>query len=226
MSLFDDDLDEKPIEVNPLIKNVFWGLDILLGPKVEILFIDNNEQFKLPGGIVDEQLVIDEIDLYVPPVLHQQSGRIVKWLDCSKLRKGDAVGFMHSLSTLLVDPKPIVVIENITEIPQEDTNHDDPAYVENILLHSWKDDVINLTCPKRGSFTLRKDNFTVLIPVLKARKDRLNLNRLKMDGLAQVDFPQSQTDFINDFSEIQDWLIERGFIKGAIPKDWLPQNVE
>lgn len=63
------------------------------------------------------------------------------------------------------------------------------------------------------------------IPVLKARKDRINLSRLKMDSLAQVDFSQSQTDFINDFSEIQDWLIERGFIKGTIPKDWLPQNV-
>ena len=206
MSLFDDDLVEKPIDVSPLIKNVFWGLDILLGPKVEVLFIDNNEQFKLPGGIINEQLVIDETNPFVPPVLHQHSGRIVKWLDCSKLRKGDAVGFMHSLSTLSVDPKPIVTIENLTEIPQEDANHDDPAYVENILLHSWKDDVINLTCPKRGGFTLQKENFTVLIPVLKAHKDRLNLNRLKMDGLAQVDLLQSQTDFTKDFSKIQDWL--------------------
>ena len=57
-------------------------------------------------------------------------------------------------------------------------------------------------------------------------KDILIKRRLqKMDRLAQVDSSQLQTDFINDFSEIQDWLIERGFIKGTIPKDWLPQNV-
>lgn len=62
-------------------------------------------------------------------------------LNCQLLKKGDALRFMKTLSK--EDDDLIVVIENVTRIPEGDPNiYDARQYVENLLIRSWKNDDI------------------------------------------------------------------------------------
>lgn len=72
------------------------------------------------------------------PLLERHLGRPVYHFDCAQLCKGDAKGWLDSIVKIPRTPKPIFVIENITDIPEEDTVHDNPQYVRNLLLHNWK----------------------------------------------------------------------------------------
>ena len=72
------------------------------------------------------------------PMLRPHLGRPVYTLDCRCLHKGDAIGWLEKVSNLPKTPEPILVIENITDIPEEDNNHEAPQYVRNILMHNWE----------------------------------------------------------------------------------------
>jgi len=68
-----------------------------------------------------------------------------------------------------------VIIENITEIPDGDRSiYDDPDLVENVLLHSWKNDVIHLTHPQYGPFQLNREDYTVIFPVNPGWQEKLH----------------------------------------------------
>lgn len=100
---------------------------------------------------------IENLNLQTRPIIH--------W-DVKSFKKFDAIGSMYALSRLPKAPRPIVIIENIADIPNVDQNvYDDPEYVENVLLHSWRSDTIHLTHPKEGSFQLNKWDYTVIILV-------------------------------------------------------------
>lgn len=72
------------------------------------------------------------------PILERHLGRPVYNLDCAKLCKGDAKRWLDNIAKIPISPKPIFVIENITELPEGDIIHDDAQYVRNLLLHNWK----------------------------------------------------------------------------------------
>lgn len=73
---------------------------------------------------------------------------------------------MYALSRLPKDPKPVVLIENIANIPVGSPDvYDDPVYVENVLLHSWKNEVINLTHWREGAFQIVSRDYTIIIIV-------------------------------------------------------------
>ena len=89
--------------------------------------------------------------------------------DCRELKKGDALGWIRDIS-IDDDKDAIIVIENVTRIPERDPALYDPKqYVENILVRSWKnidvyiDDyhidrrnlTIILTCPPEDEEQLR-----------------------------------------------------------------------
>ena len=60
--------------------------------------------------------------------------------------------------------RPIVLIENITEIPDEDSVHDNPEYVKNILIHSWKNPINDFYNPiSKNHFHIKPDDFVVLL---------------------------------------------------------------
>lgn len=102
----------------------------------------------------------------------QQDRPVIRW-DAKTFKKHDAVGSMHILSQR--KDKPIVIIENIADIPDGDRNiYDDPVLVENILLHSWKDDTIHLTHPQHGPFQLNKGDYTVIFPVKPGDIEKLH----------------------------------------------------
>jgi hypothetical protein len=55
--------------------------------------------------------------------------------------------------------KPILVIENVDQIPDGDRSvYDDPQYIEDILVRSWKNELINI-----GDFYLDRREMTIIL---------------------------------------------------------------
>lgn len=83
-------------------------------------------------------------------------------LDCRTLKKGDAYGWLKLISEGMKNDtlnKPILVIENVDQIPDVDRRiYDDPQYVENILVRSWKNEHINI-----GDFYLDRREMTIIL---------------------------------------------------------------
>ena len=115
---------------------------------------------------VDPSATASRIESLAP-----QGHPVIRW-DAKIFKKYDAVGSMYMLSQR--KDKPIVIIENIADIPDGDRNiYDDPVLVEKILLHSWKNDTIHLTHPQDGPFQLNKWDYTVIFPVKPGDLDKL-----------------------------------------------------
>lgn len=120
-------------------------------------------------------------------MLKKQQGRPVYRWDAKTFKKYDAIGSMYQLSKLPKEAKPIVIIENIADIPDGDRNiYDDPEHVENVLLHSWKNDTIHLTY-KGVPFQMNKGDYTVIFPVKPGDLQKLRRG-IRSDGFGFVQF--------------------------------------
>lgn len=71
--------------------------------------------------------------------LQSHQNRPIYSLNCAKLCKGDAQGWLDSIEISPISPRPLILVENITEIPMEDAIHDNPLYVRNLLINTLKD---------------------------------------------------------------------------------------
>lgn len=90
-------------------------------------------------------------------MLKEHESRNIYSIDCRTLRKGDAYGWLSAVSKASKDP--ILVIEHLTEIPDGDRSiYDDPAYVTNLLLRSWKNEDIYA-----GDLEIDRRQFTVIL---------------------------------------------------------------
>ena len=117
--------------------------------------------------------------------LKKQQGRPVIHWDAKTFRKDDAIGSMYELSKLPKEPKPVVIIENITEIPDAISDiYDDPILIENVLLHSWKNDTIHLTHKQEGPFELNRQDYSIVFPVKPG--DLAKLRHHLPDGIGIV----------------------------------------
>lgn len=84
-------------------------------------------------------------------------GRKVIPKDCRGLKKGDALGWIRDFSK--EDKDAIIVIENVTRIPEGDSALYDPKqYVENILVRSWKNDDVYI-----DDYHIDRRNLTVIL---------------------------------------------------------------
>ena len=84
-------------------------------------------------------------------------GRKVVPKDCRGLTKGDALGWIRDFSK--EDKDSIIVIENVTRIPEGDPALYDPKqYVENILVRSWKNNDIYI-----DGYHIDRRNLTVIL---------------------------------------------------------------
>ena len=182
MSIFDPKPIEQHIqELNEHIQNelalCYTGINILETSDIEIV-IKLLEKMISP----DYQVIGNTIEA---ELIKKNQGRpIIRW-DAKTFKKFDAIGSMYCLSQR--KDKPIVIIENITDIPDDDSSiYDDPALVENLLLHSWKNDVINLTHPQQGSFQLNRSDYTVIFPVKPG--DLAKLHHRIPDGIGIIKF--------------------------------------
>ena len=89
--------------------------------------------------------------------LQEHQSRSILSIDCLTLCKGDAYGFLSKLAN--ANKNPIVIIENVTQIPDGNrTVYDDPHYVANLLLRSWKNDDIYA-----GDLHIDRRKFTVIL---------------------------------------------------------------
>lgn len=90
-------------------------------------------------------------------MLKEHESRNIYSIDCRTLRKGDAYGWLSAVSKASKDP--ILVIEHLTEVPDGDRSiYDDPAYVTNLLLRSWKNEDIYA-----GDLEIDRRQFTVIL---------------------------------------------------------------
>lgn len=90
-------------------------------------------------------------------MLKEHESRNIYSIDCRTLCKGDAYGWLSAVSKAGKDP--ILVIEHLTEIPDGDRSiYDDPAYVTNLLLRSWKNEDIYV-----GDLEIDRRQFTVIL---------------------------------------------------------------
>lgn len=90
-------------------------------------------------------------------MLKEHESRKIHPIDCRTLRKGDAYGWLSAVSKASKDP--ILVIEHLTEIPDGDRSiYDNPAYVTNLLLRSWKNEDIYA-----GDLEIDRRQFTVIL---------------------------------------------------------------
>ena len=184
MSLFDNDLIENEKLIQQRLKEeenisyCLFGATVVEcnDPQEFILKLKEflNPNYQVFGdGIEFEQL-------------KKQQGRPVYRLDAKTFKKNDADGSMYQLSKVPKEPKPIVIIENIADIPDGDRNvYDDPTHVEDTLLHSWKDDTIHLTF-NGESFQMNKFDYTVIFPVKPGDIEKLH-HRIA-DGFGIVHF--------------------------------------
>lgn len=220
MSSFDKDLVERPPlseEMLLMLKRDTYLGDILAHSGAMVVWVEDEQEFdklifshvkkKNPSLINCGQWAAlyevspEESPLSTPPILQRQKGRSILSLDCSGLRKDYALCYLHCLSQL--PPQSIAVIKHITEIPQTGANIDDPAYVEDLLLHSWHNDVISLNDKTGTPFTLHTQDFTVLIPIMKENSANINLARLRNDNLAQIQFKEDLNSWMDkDFLDV------------------------
>lgn len=106
--------------------------DLLNCPAAGVVITDHNLT----------ELLKESLDNAKFSLLSRYKGREIDSLDCRGLKKGDAYGWMVSLAKKVKEtPDLIAIIENIAEIPSG-PQCDEPQYVENLLGHSWKNDVI------------------------------------------------------------------------------------
>ena len=120
--------------------------------------------------VTDKVLLKDKIESIIKSAhfsqeLKDMATREILLIDCRYLCKGDAYGFLSKVAGNKTNP--IVIIENINRIPDEDAIHDNPVYVANLLVHSWKNEdiyagdihidrrglTVILTCPTEGEET-------------------------------------------------------------------------
>lgn len=186
MSLFDKDL----IENDEHFKQTMLeeeNIAFLLGPGVCVVETNDTEAFV---ASLLKKLSVDYTILSNSPLadrLKSQQGRPVYRWDAKTFKKYDAIGSMYQLSKLPKEPKPIVIIENIADIPDGDRNiYDDPALVENILLHSWKNDTIHLTHHKNGPFQMNKWDYTVIFPVKPGDIEKLRYSIKGEVGVVKI----------------------------------------
>ena len=140
-----------------------------------------------------------------------QENRPVYTLDCKTLKKYDAIGFLERLAKLPSDPRPIVIIQNITEIPFGDVSiHDDPQYAENILVHSWKNETNYLTNKIGNQFVIKPSNYTVFLTWSAKTSDLIKNVWHASDGFGWIgnlnDYKKAFCDSLKsrDYRELND----------------------
>lgn len=123
--------------------------NVLLDKLHEIYGVPRNE----PSFATYLQKILDSATHSLQPF----KNRKVVPKDCRGLKKGDALGWIRDFSK--EDKDAIIVIENVTLIPEGDSALYDPKqYVEKILVRSWKNNDIDI-----DDYHIDRRNLTVIL---------------------------------------------------------------
>ena len=182
MRLFDDDLVENNEVLYKMLKEQKFMVGFLSAGATVVECDDPKAFISRLEDIVNPSTQIIGTDVVAEMLRKQQGRQIIKW-DVKSFKKYDAIGSMHVLSKR--SDKPIVIIENITDIPEKTSDiYDDPVEIENTLLHSWKDDILRFNSERFGSFQLNRMDYTVIFPVPKGSLG--NLHHRLDDGIGSI----------------------------------------
>lgn len=126
-------------------------------------------------------LLQNALDKAIFPRLSKYKNREIASVDCHAFTRNDAYGFMVALSKKVAGaPDLILVIENISDL-YSDSLCDDPQYVENLLGHSWKNEVVYFD-DKR----IDRSKMTVILTCTPDHKDVLGI-KYRTDGFAWIE---------------------------------------
>lgn len=185
MSILDTDIIEKANNSIDQIKREeeFWNF-MLSGSGARGIEVENN-------FIAEVLRAIDGFSkVSLDKNIHRHIGRQVYEIDCGQLCKYDAIGWLKAISTLPLLPKPILIVKNITDIPDEDINHDNPEYVRNLLLHSWKNQTNQFTDNRPGQhndqFIINSHDYLVFITWQPEKKEKIEQIWNPSDNLAII----------------------------------------
>ncbi len=182
MSLFDDDLVENNEVFYKMLKEQEFMASCLSAGAIVVECDDPKAFISRLEEMVSPKTLIIGTDVEAEMLRKQQGRPIVKW-DARTFKRYDAKGSMHVLSKR--SDKPIVIIENITDIPEKTSDiYDDPVEIENTLLHSWKNDILRFNSERFGSFQLNRMDYTVIFPVPKGSLG--NLRYRLDDGIGSI----------------------------------------
>lgn len=170
MSILDDDLDiqsDKIIEDSDLqeecyakdLSCTFSAYGVIVEDIEDTLTKKTSDVYglNLNNKTSFAKRVEKKIKEAINPKLKEHQSRNIYSIDCRGLRKSDAYGWLSAIAKASIDP--IVIIENVTQIPDGDrTIYDDSNYVANLLLRSWKNDDIY-----SGDLHIDRRRFTVIL---------------------------------------------------------------
>lgn len=190
MSLLDEDVlvnDNEPIRKS-LVKTEFENhiaVDLLSEISAKCIIVEEEDINSLTKKIAEANKI--NINTTIPfatrlkslienatpsSELKEHSNREIFSLDCHKLCKGDAYGWLQWLQCHMEQSRrnnPIVIINNVTQVPDGDRNfYDDPVYVTNLLLRSWKNEDIYA-----GDIHIDCRNMTIILTAPPQDKDFL-----------------------------------------------------
>ena len=137
-------------------------------------------------------LLHDALNKAIFPRLLEYKNREIVSIDCHAFTRCDAYGFMVELSKKVADaPDLILVIENISKI-YSDPVCEDPQYVENLLGHSWKNEVVYFD-DKR----IDRSKMTVILTSTPEHKEELG-SRYRTDGFEWVENLDEELNDLNN----------------------------
>lgn len=175
MSLLDDEdvlMERVEFEMLVKLKEDLRFTGMLLGRgAVKALIVEEKENFlskklneawnlKLDCKTSFAQRLNEIIQHFVNPNQESQKQRPIFSVDCRTLCKGDAYGWLSNIAKATKEvTDPIIIIENVTQIPDSNRAvYDDPVYVTNLLLRSWENEQIYA-----GDIHIDRRKFTVLL---------------------------------------------------------------
>lgn len=171
MSIFDDDILEQDNVMSLFQKNELFAKELLQNSDVNCIVAEEKEDIlakKLSQtwktSTNNKKTFAQQIFEIINRFLNlgeqgKHKSRDIYSIDCRTLHKGDAYGWLSKLAEIVkTNANPIIIIENVTQIPDASPVHDAPTYVANLLLRSWKNEQIYA-----GDIHIDRRNVTVIL---------------------------------------------------------------
>lgn len=133
-----------------------------------------------------------------------QKTRPIHSIDCSKVCKGGALGWMRRVATE-AESGAIIVVENVTRVPSGDPNiYDDPVYVTNLLLRSWKNEVIHA-----GDVVIDRRKLTVILTCPPEDAEIME----RECGLCSYGWKGEFDEYMNKLCEMAEQIVKKEALK-------------
>lgn len=139
------------------------------------------------------------IQAIINPDYQEQKHRPIYSIDCSKVCKGDTYDWLSKIAE--VEDGAIVVVENVTRVPNGNSNiYDDPNYVTNLLLRSWKNEQIYA-----GDIVIDRRKLTVILTCPPEDADILE----RECGLCSYGWVGDFDEYMKELNEVAESIVKK-----------------